>query len=109
MKTVSRCSCALMVSAVFFVLLACNGKAASGKHLFQDQCGGCHNADSRDTKVGPGLKGLFRHPTLPISGKKVSEAAVRSQIDDGGNGMPSFDQLLSDNDKDSLIAYLKTL
>jgi cytochrome c len=108
-KTVSYCAYALVVIALLVVLVACNSKAESGKQVFQDQCGGCHNAGSRDKKVGPGLKGLFRRDKLPASGKKVSEANVRSQIEDGGNGMPSFDQLLSDNDKDSLLAYLKTL
>ena len=35
------------------------GDAAKGKDVF-DQCSVCHNADSTDTKVGPGLKGLSR-------------------------------------------------
>lgn len=109
MKTVSCCACSLVVIALSVAQLACNGKAEIGKQVFQDQCGGCHNADSSNTKVGPGLKGLFRREKLIASGKKVSEANVRAQIDDGGNGMPSFDQLLTDKDIDSLIAYLKTL
>ena len=36
------------------------GDAAKGKEVF-DQCSVCHNADSTETKVGPGLKGLFKH------------------------------------------------
>ena len=109
MKTALRFACSLVVVAGSVALLACNGKVAGGRQVFQEQCGGCHNPDSSDTKVGPGLKGLFQHEKLLTSGKIVSEASVRAQIDDGGNGMPSFDQMLNDNDKDSLIAYLKTL
>jgi cytochrome c len=86
-----------------------NAQAATGKQVFQDQCAGCHNSDTDDKKVGPGLKGLFHRDKLVSTGKKVSEATVRAQIDEGGSGMPSFDQLLSDQDKENLIVYLKTL
>ncbi len=36
------------------------GDAAKGKECFE-QCSVCHNADSTETEVGPGLKGLFKH------------------------------------------------
>ena len=83
------------------------GDAAKGKETFE-QCSVCHNADSEETKVGPGLKGLFKHAKLQ-SGKPVNEANVRAMINDGGNGMPAFSDQLSDDDKNNLIAYLKTL
>ena len=83
------------------------GDAAKGKEVF-DQCSVCHNADSEETKVGPGLKGLFKHAKL-ASGKPVNEANVRAQINDGGNGMPAYADQLSDQEKNDLIAYLKTL
>jgi cytochrome c len=83
------------------------GDAAKGKEVF-DQCSVCHNADSTDTKIGPGLKGLFKHDKL-ANGKAVNEANVRSQINDGGNGMPAYKDILSDKEKDDVIAYLKTL
>ncbi len=83
------------------------GEAAKGKEVFQ-QCAVCHNADSTEKKVGPGLKGLFKKDKL-VNGKKVTEATVRAKIDDGGNGMPGYKDMLSDQEKDDLIAYLKTL
>jgi cytochrome c len=83
------------------------GDAAKGKEVF-DQCSVCHNADSTEKKIGPGLKGLFKHDKL-ASGKPVTEANVRAQINDGGNGMPAYKDILSDQEKDNLIAYLKTL
>ena len=43
------------------------------------------------------------------NGKKPTEENVRSQIDDGGNGMPAYKEMLSDEEKTDLIAYLKTL
>jgi cytochrome c len=83
------------------------GDADKGKEVF-DQCSVCHNADSEEKKMGPGLKGLFKRDKLK-NGKKVTEANVRALINAGGNGMPSYADLLSDEERDNLIAYLKTL
>jgi len=83
------------------------GSADKGKEVF-DQCSVCHNADSTDVKIGPGLKGLFKHDKL-VNGKPVNEANVRAKIDEGGNGMPSYKDILSNQEKDDVIAYLKTL
>ena len=83
------------------------GDAAKGKEVFE-QCSVCHNGDSEETKVGPGLKGLFKHAKLQ-NGKPVNEANVRAMVNEGGNGMPAFSDQLSDQEKNDLIAYLKTL
>ena len=83
------------------------GTAAKGKEVF-DQCSVCHNADSEDKKIGPGLKGLFKRAKL-ANGKAANEANIRTQINEGGNGMPAYKDILSDQEKDDLIAYLKTL
>lgn len=84
------------------------GRAAKGKEVF-DQCTVCHNADSDEKKIGPGLKGLFKKDKLTSSGKAPTEANVRAKIDEGGNGMPAYKDILSDDEKTDLIAYLKTL
>ncbi len=83
------------------------GDAEKGKAVFE-QCGVCHNVDSEEKKLGPGLKGLFKKAKM-ANGKKVTEANVRAVIDEGGNGMPAYKEMLSDEEKDHLIAYLKTL
>jgi cytochrome c len=83
------------------------GDADKGKELFQ-QCAVCHNADSTEKKMGPGLKGLFSREKMN-NGKKPTDATVREKIDEGGNGMPAYKEMLSDDEKDDLIAYLKTL
>ena len=44
-----------------------------------------------------------------MNGKKPSDATVKDKIDQGGNGMPAYKDMLSDQEKDDLIAYLKTL
>ena len=78
-----------------------------GKEVFE-HCGVCHNADSEEKKMGPGLKGLFTHDKM-LNGKKPTEANVRAKVDEGGNGMPAYKEILNDDDKDNLIAYLTTL
>ena len=83
------------------------GDPAKGKEVFE-QCAVCHNPDSDEKKMGPGLKGLFKKDKL-ANGKKPTEANIRAKVDEGGNGMPSYKDMLSDQEKDDLIAYLKTL
>jgi mono/diheme cytochrome c family protein len=90
------------------VAWAQKGTADKGKEAFEGQCSVCHNADSTEKKIGPGLKGLFKHDKL-VNGKPVNEANVRAKIDEGGNGMPGYKDILSDQERADLIAYLKTL
>jgi len=89
------------------MLSAPKGDVAKGKEIFE-QCGVCHNADSDEKKMGPGLKGLFKKDKM-ANGKKPTEANIRSRVDEGGQGMPAYKDMLSDQEKDDLMAYLKTL
>jgi mono/diheme cytochrome c family protein len=43
------------------------------------------------------------------NGKKPTEANVREKIDEGGNGMPAYKDMLSDEEKNDLVAFLKTI
>jgi cytochrome c len=72
---------------------------AKGKKVFE-QCAVCHNVDSPAKKMGPSLQKLF---------KRLTEEKVRGQIDRGGNGMPGYKDILSAEEKNNLIAYLKTI
>ena len=82
--------------------------AKKGAEVFDANCAVCHNSDSTDTKIGPGLKGLFKRETL-VNKKKVSEANVIGLVSEGGNGMPGFGDALTKAEKDDLIAFLKGL
>ena len=83
------------------------GDAAKGKEVF-DQCSVCHNTETDEKKIGPSLKGLFKHEKLK-NGKAVNVDNVKAMINAGGNGMPSYADLLSDQEKADVIAYLKTI
>lgn len=102
----SVCLCSL--AAAPYVFGADNaGDAAKGKQVFE-QCSVCHNVDTDEKKMGPSLKGLYKHATLK-NGKKVTDKNVLAQINAGGNGMPAYEDMLSAQEKADVIAYLKTL
>jgi mono/diheme cytochrome c family protein len=105
----------LALTAVMTFTLAAGSKAggapkadaAKGKETFE-QCAVCHNVDTDEKKMGPSLKGLFKHKAL-ASGKPVNDANVTAQINAGGNGMPGYADMLSADEKANLLAYLHTL
>ena len=96
------------VTMVALAAAAGKGDPAAGKQLFQKQCAVCHYADSQKKKMAPGLKGLFRKDKME-NGKKPTEANVRARIDQGGNGMPEYRNMIGEAQKDDVVAYLKTL
>src|SRR5271154_2428768 len=83
------------------------GDPEKGKEVFE-QCGVCHNTDTDEKKIGPSLKGVFKRPKLK-NGKPVNEQNILGVINAGGNGMPAYSDMLSDEEKANVIAYLKTL
>jgi len=44
-----------------------------------------------------------------VNGKAPTDANVRALVNAGGNGMPAYNDMLTDAEKNDLIAYLKTL
>ena len=88
--------------------------AKAGKKVFADNCALCHNTNSTQAKIGPGLKGLFKHKELPYSHRPTTVANVREQIDKGNANakpmpMPPFGSKLTATQINDVIAYLKTL
>src|SRR4051794_2954722 len=94
-------ACCLIFSAVSVSSLMAAGDATKGKAEF-GQCSACHNADKDERKMGPGLKGLFKKDKMS-DGKKLTDASIRAKIDDGGNGMPAYKELLTSQQKDDLM------
>jgi mono/diheme cytochrome c family protein len=84
------------------------GDTAAGGKLFAAKCSGCHAADRDEVIVGPALKGLFRNPSLPASGRPATEENVRAQLARPWKAMPAF-PALPEADKTALLAYLRTL
>ena len=89
------------------------GDAAKGKDVFATNCALCHNAESADVLVGPGLKGLFHWPPHKLSDgtehKEHTVEIIRKQIVEGGGAMMAVGAGLSAQELQDLIAYLQTL
>ena len=100
-------ACLGLLLATGVSLPAADGDAKKGEAVFEN-CSVCHNSDSTDVKIGPGLKGLFKREKL-VNGKPVNADNVRALITEGSGGMPPFGDSISAEEKDNVIAYLKTL
>ncbi len=109
-KGIIATTCAAVVIAAGMTAFAAPpaGDAEKGKAVFEDNCAVCHNADSDEKKMGPGLKGLTKKAKLK-NGKAPTDANIKAIINAGGNGMPAYSDMLSDEERDNVLAYLKTL
>ena len=83
------------------------GDPTKGKEVFE-QCAVCHSATTDQKKMGPSLKGLYKKPKL-ANGQAPSDASILAMVNKGKGTMPAFADVLSDEEKGHLIAYLKTL
>jgi len=79
--------------------------ARKGEDVYE-QCSGCHSIDTGEKKVGPSLKGLFKKQKL-LDGRPATEKNIRLVIRRGIDGMPAFEAILSADQLDLLIAFLK--
>ena len=86
---------------------AAKGDPEKGKVVFE-QCSACHNTDTDEKKMGPSLKGLAKKAKLN-NGKPNNDANLKAIINNGGNGMPAYADLLTDEEKADVLAYIKTL
>ncbi len=84
----------------------------SGQALYRANCAVCHDVDKSaadSKKMGPSLNHLFQQEKLPLSGDKVSRAAVKDKIQQGGFIMPAFpSSMLNDSEITTLLDYLQT-
>jgi cytochrome c553 len=99
----------LRTSGVHSVGAAADTPDARGELIFIENCSGCHHAHLTETKIGPGLKGLFNQETLPASHRPVSENNVRLQLKDPYKNMPRMADDLSEEQINDLMAFLKNL
>ena len=85
------------------------GDVTKGKEVFE-QCSGCHAVDTDDKMMGPSLKGLFKKEKLS-SGKPVTEENVKTIINKGNveKGMPAYEEMLSEEERVHVLAYIKSL
>lgn len=89
--------------------LGLNPQQAAGRKIYDAECDRCHEPYSSRGKKGPGLKGVFQHKYLSLSGLPANDERVSNIIRLGRNEMPGYSQKLSEQDIQNLLAYLHTL
>src|SRR5581483_11981156 len=97
---VSSAAAAALFAFVAFAPAQKKGDPVKGKEVFE-QCGTCHNVDTDEKKIGPSLKGPFKRDKLK-NGKKVTDENVRDMINKDGNGMPGYEDMLSDQERNDV-------
>jgi cytochrome c len=89
--------------------LGLNPQQAAGRRIYDANCDRCHEPYSTRGKKGPGLKGVFQHKYLSLSGLPANDDRVTDIIRLGRNEMPGYNQTLNSQDIQDLLAYLHTL
>jgi len=89
--------------------LGLNPQQSSGRKIYDNYCDRCHRPYSTKGKKGPGLKGIFQHPYLSLSGLPANDERVGDIIRNGRPDMPGYSQTLTPEDIQDLLAYLHTL
>ena len=89
--------------------LGLNPQQAAGRKVYDAECDRCHEPYSTKGKKGPGLKGVFQHQYLSLSGLPANDERVTDIIRTGRNEMPGYSQKLSQQELQDLLAYMHTL
>ncbi len=88
--------------------LGFNAQQASGRRVYDTRCADCHYAYSTHNLRGPSLHGLFKKPFMK-SGIPANNERVTDIILLGRAKMPAFQDKLTQQQFDNLMAYLHTL
>ncbi len=88
--------------------LGLNPQQAHGRAIYDQHCLVCHEAYSSKDLNGPSLIGLYKKKYM-VSGQPVNDERVRDIINMGKPKMPAYQNQLSAQDVDDLMAYMKTL
>jgi mono/diheme cytochrome c family protein len=88
--------------------LGLNPQQAYGRRVYDVRCAECHYAYSKRNLRGPSLAGLFKRPYMK-NGMPANDDRVTDIILLGRAKMPGFQQKLTPQQLEGLIAYLHTL
>lgn len=96
----------LILFLCFSALFTCAQDATSGKDLFKQRCVLCHGDDGKGaTTLGKQMK------AMDLNSSKVQiqkNAALKQVITNGKGNMPPFGAVLSDDQINQLLKYVRT-
>ena len=80
----------------------------AGRFLYLEHCSVCHEINKPESKkLGPVLHKVFEMEKMPFSGLPVSEQFIGIKMKVGGGIMPAFNDVLSDDEIDKIIQFMK--
>lgn len=88
--------------------LGLNPQQALGRRVYDSRCAECHYAYSKRNLRGPSLNGLFKKQFMS-NGMPANDERVSDIILLGRAKMPAFQQKLTQQQFDELLAYLHTM
>jgi len=88
--------------------LGLNPQQAAGRRVYDARCAECHYAYSTRNLRGPSLHALFKKQFM-ANGMPANDERVTDIILLGRAKMPAFQQKLTQQQLDDLMAYLHTL
>ncbi len=89
--------------------LGLNSQQSAGRKIYDAECYRCHEPYSTRGKKGPGLKGVFQHKYLSLSGLPANDERITDIVRLGRNEMPGYSRKLNSQELQDLLAYLHTL
>lgn len=79
-----------------------------GEEIYYFKCWICHNQYTIQAGTGAvPLKGLFERERLVTTGQPVNDQTVAEKIRNGSEQMPAYRYVLSDQDMQDLLSYLR--
>jgi mono/diheme cytochrome c family protein len=88
--------------------LGLNPQQSAGRRVYDSRCADCHYAYSKSNLKGPSLNGLFKKPFMK-NGMPTNDERVTDIILLGRAKMPAFQNKLTQQQFNDLMAYLHTL
>src|SRR4051812_43126014 len=83
------------------------GDLQRGRAIFDNVCAECHDSNSKDEGIGPGLKGI-KEGKLP-DGNKATREKLLDIINRGPAEMPSFRDKFTEQEKADVVDFVLTL
>jgi mono/diheme cytochrome c family protein len=80
------------------------GNAHAGQEVFTKRCFQCHSVLPDQVKLGPSVYGEMKKPN-----PKKTASEVRAIVNNGKGKMPAFKEILTQQEMDDLLVYLRTL
>jgi mono/diheme cytochrome c family protein len=96
---------ALFLISTSFTLLASTADTAQGRKVFETNCATCHGSNGAGTKAGQEVG------APDLRSQKIqqhSNQVWKQQIKNGKNSMPPFGAMLSSQQIDSIVKYVRT-